>query len=52
MTLLRVCNESAHVFVPESQGQQQEGQEEQGMSMHDLLEAVLEQDLFFGSVYY
>jgi uncharacterized Zn ribbon protein len=50
-----VFNESTRMFVPEvqkQQQQQQEEQEKQEMSMHDLLEAILEQEAFLGSVYY
>lgn len=51
--LTRVCDQSAYVFVSAVQGQgQQEEQEEQEMSMHDLLEAILEQEPFSGLVYY
>jgi hypothetical protein len=48
-----VFDESTRMFVPEVQKQQQqEEQEKQEMSMHDLLEAILEQESFLGSVYY
>jgi hypothetical protein len=46
-----VCGESGRIFVPEFRLKQRED-EKQEMSMHDLLEAILEQELFFGSVYY
>lgn len=42
---------SGRVLVPEVR-LKQGVDEEQEMSMHDLLEAILEQELFFGSVYY
>jgi DNA-binding TFAR19-related protein (PDSD5 family) len=48
-----VIDESTQLFVPEVQKQQQEEeQEKQEASMHDLLEAILEQEAFLGSVYY
>jgi hypothetical protein len=48
-----VFDESTRMFVPEVQKQQQqEEQEKQEMSMHGLLEAILEQEAFLGSVYY
>jgi len=43
-----LCDESAHVFVPEIQEQQREVQgEQEETSMHDLLSAILEQELFW-----
>lgn len=54
MALSRVCDESApHTFLPKTLGQrQQEDQEEQETSMHNLLEAILEREPFPGLVYY
>jgi hypothetical protein len=46
-----VIDESTRTFAPESQKQQEE-QEKHEMNMHDLLEAILEQEAFLGSVYY
>lgn len=42
--LAYVCNASTR--------KEQKGQKEQETSMHDLLRAILEQELFLGSVYY
>lgn len=49
--LSTVSDGSGRVLVPEVR-LKQGVDEEQEMSMHDLLEAILEQELFFGSVYY
>lgn len=50
MAFSQVCTKCTYVSAPEVS---QEGQgEQQEMSMHDLLAAILEQELFFGSLYH
>jgi hypothetical protein len=49
--LSKVCDESGRVFGPEFRLKHGENGEQE-ISMHNLVEAILEQELFFGSVYY